>query len=147
MERFRNNMKIYLDFDGTVVEHEYPAIGPCNQGCFEIIDKLHRAGHEIVLNTMRVEFDNGTLKEAAEFINQSILNLKNNTQTYSFPNTDHKYEPTVWDWDLHFNSGRIFIDDVCEGIPLKNGLSSSRQMVDWDKLDLEFKQHGLYLIQ
>lgn len=136
-------MKIYLDFDGTVVEHQYPAIGQCKWGCLEIIDKLNKAGHEIVLNTMRVEFDTGTLMEALEFINSAMTNL-NNTQVYSFTNTDHKYEPTRWDWDLHFRSGRIFIDDVCEGIPLKSSKTTRRQMVDWEKLDLEFKEHSLY---
>lgn len=138
-------MKIYLDFDGTVVEHQYPLIGRCNLGCLEIIDKLNKSGHEIVLNTMRVEFDNRLLMEAIEFINHSMTNLKNNKQIYSFKNTDHKYEPTKWDWDLHFYTGRIFIDDVCEDIPLKNEILSSRKMVDWDILNLEFKEHGLYI--
>ncbi|MBL0330065.1 MAG: hypothetical protein IPP64_11765 [Bacteroidetes bacterium] len=137
-------MKIYLDFDGTVVEHQYPAIGQCNDGCFDIIEKLYNAGHEIILNTMRVEFSNGTLQEAIEFINRAMKNL-NISQIDSFKNTDHKYEPTKWDWDLHINSGRIFIDDVCEGIPLKNSITTSRKMVDWDKLDLEFIEHGIYV--
>ena len=136
-------MKIYLDFDGTVVEHQYPVIGQCNYGCFEIIDKLNTAGHEIILNTMRVEFDKKLLTEAIEFINLSMASLNIN-QINSFTNTDHKYEPTKWDWDLHFFTGRIFIDDVCEAIPLKNGVSSSRQMVDWEQLDVEFKENGLY---
>lgn len=137
-------MKIYLDFDGTIVEHQYPLIGRCNVGCLEVIDKLIKAGHEIVLNTMRVEFDNRLLMEAIEFINHSMTNLKNNTQIYSFKNTDYKYDPTKWDWELHFTTGRIFIDDVCEGIPLKNGISLNRKMVDWDMVNLEFKEHGLF---
>lgn len=143
--RSPNNMKIFLDFDGTIVEHQYPAIGPINTGCLEIIDKLIKAGHEIILNTMRAEFDNRLLMEAIEFINYSMTNLQGNTQAYSFLNTDHKYDPTIWNWELHFNTGRIFIDDVCEGIPLKSTISSSRQMVDWEKLDLEFKEYGLYI--
>ena len=137
-------MEVYLDFDGTVVEHQYPLIGRCNSGCFEIIDKLNKAGHEIIINTMRVELDKKLLMEAIEFINHSLANLENNTQIYSFKNTECKYNPTKWDWDLHFSTGRIFIDDVCEGIPLKKGFLLSRQMVDWDALNIEFKKHGLY---
>lgn len=137
-------MKIYLDFDGTVVEHQYPALGQCNAGCFEVIDKLYNAGHEIIINTMRVEFNNGTLEQAVEFINQSMRILNNNAAFYFFENTKHKYDPTIWDWELHFKTGRIFIDDVCEGIPLKNGTVANRQMVDWEKLDVEFKEHGVY---
>ena len=58
-------MNIYLDFDGTVVEHDYPEIGKLNPGALEVIKKLQDAGHTIILNTMRVEFNDGTLEEAS----------------------------------------------------------------------------------
>ena len=138
-------MKIYLDFDGTIVEHQYPAIGQINTGCLAIVDKLGKAGHEIVINTMRVEYDDKLLTDAIEFINHSMTNLKNNTQVYSFTHTNHKYDPTKWDWSLHLKTERIFVDDVCEGIPLKDAISSNKPMVDWDKLDVEFKKYGLYV--
>ncbi len=137
-------MKIFLDFDGTVVEHQYPLLGESNVGWIEVIDKLYKSGHEIIINTMRVEFENGTLEQAVEFINQSMRIHNNMSEFYFFENTDHKFDPTIWDWELHFKYGRIFIDDVCKGIPLKNGVSSTRQMVDWAKLNLEFMAHGLY---
>lgn len=57
-------MKIYLDFDGTVVEHAYPRIGRDNFGCVEIIRRLQDAGHEIVLNTYRADCANGSLEAA-----------------------------------------------------------------------------------
>ena len=47
-------MNIFLDFDGTVVEHKYPAIGKYNQGAFDVVKKLIDAGHNIILNTYRV---------------------------------------------------------------------------------------------
>ena len=50
-------MQIFLDFDGTVVEHYYPLIGAYNPGCKEVISKLQQAGHEVILNTYRVEID------------------------------------------------------------------------------------------
>ena len=43
--------KIYLDFDGTCVEHRYPEIGKYNFGAIEVIEKLQQAGHNIILNT------------------------------------------------------------------------------------------------
>lgn len=141
-----NNLKmiIYLDFDGTVVEHQYPLIGPVNAGWTEVVDKLYKAGHEIIINTMRTEYDKKLLGDAMEFINQSLTKENNQTISNALKYTDHKFDPSKWDWDLHFNTRRIFIDDVCEGIPLKKGLSFNRDIVDWDTLNIEFKKHGLY---
>lgn len=138
-------MLIYLDFDGTVVEHEYPLIGHYNDGCMEVIDKLHKAGHEIIINTTRVELDRDLLMAAVKYINTSLSNLNNQSERYSLPNTDSKYHPTNWDWNLHFKTNRIFIDDICEGIPLKNGISTDRQMVDWDILNIEFEANGMFI--
>ncbi|MBL7895331.1 MAG: hypothetical protein JNK50_08580 [Bacteroidia bacterium] len=140
----KTKMTIYLDFDGTVVEHQYPLIGPLNIGCIEVIDKLCKTGHEIVINSMRAEYDKTLLKEAIEFLNKSLSDLNNSTNKYSLIHTDYKYDPTKWDWNLHFETKRIFIDDVCEGIPLKNGVSIKRAMVDWEKLNVEFEERGLF---
>lgn len=137
-------MTIFLDFDGTVVEHQYPLIGPCNDGCFEVINKLHKAGHYILINSLRAEFDLKLLNEEVEFVNQSLTELNNNSHKYFLHYTDHKYDPAKWNWELHFSSGRIFIEDVCEGIPLKSGIYFKRNMVDWAKLNTEFEAHGLY---
>lgn len=76
-------MIIYLDFDGTVVEHDYPRIGKLNPNSLEVVKKLQDAGHTIILNTMRAEFDDGSMQEALDFINQneSIEGIKISLQT------------------------------------------------------------------
>ena len=66
-------MIIYLDFDGTVVEHQYPIIGKHNPGSFEVIKKLQTAGHEIVLNTYRIEIDQDSFEEAMNYLNNSKI--------------------------------------------------------------------------
>ena len=68
-------MVIYLDFDGTVVEHQYPIIGQPNPNCFEVLDKLIKAGHKIILNTMRVEFQDGTLEEAISYVQKGLFKI------------------------------------------------------------------------
>jgi hypothetical protein len=136
-------MLIYLDIDGTVVEHQYPAIGHYNSGCLEVIEKLIKAGHEIVINTMRVEFGNGTLEDALEYVNRLTNPKGEKILPHGIKYTDHKFEPTMWNWELHINSGCIFIDDVCEGIPLKDGITLARKMVDWKKLELEFIEYRI----
>ncbi len=140
----RPKMLIYLDFDGTVVEHQYPLIGSYNTGCIEVVDKLFQAGHEIVINTMRAELDENLLMEAVEFINEALSTLNSHSEKYTLLHTDSKYYPTQWDWNLHFKTNRIFIDDVCDGIPLKEGISTNRPMVDWDILNIEFEERGLF---
>ena len=44
---------ICVDFDGTIVEHRYPAIGPALPHAFDVLKALQGAGHRLVLFTCR----------------------------------------------------------------------------------------------
>ena len=44
---------IAVDFDGTCVEHNYPAIGMDVEGAVDVLRTLNKHGHRIILNTMR----------------------------------------------------------------------------------------------
>lgn len=46
-------MIISVDFDGTIVENEYPEIGALVAEAAATLAKLKRDGHEIVINTCR----------------------------------------------------------------------------------------------
>ncbi len=46
-------MKIAVDFDGTIVEHAYPAIGREMRGAFQALKKLQEQGHQLILWTYR----------------------------------------------------------------------------------------------
>ncbi len=135
-------MTIYLDFDGTVVEHEYPDMGTYNAGCFEVIRKLQDAGHDIILNTYRVDCNDGTLEEALHFLHapDSILPVTEFTHT--------KLNPGYWNWPFFKANRLVFVDDACAGIPLKPTIIiPNGKMVDWDALDEEFRVNGLYGIE
>ena len=54
-------MKIAVDFDGTVVEHRYPAIGEEKLFAFETLKQLQKLGHQLILWTYR----NGAELDAA----------------------------------------------------------------------------------
>lgn len=125
-------MKIYLDFEGTVVEHQYPAIGAYNEGAFEVIAALQKAGHEIILNIYRVEFSRESLMEALAFLNNSgkIEKIKKYTPV--------KLEPKPWDLEQAKKDQVLFIDDIAPGIPLINALESNTMMVDWMELAKSF---------
>jgi len=130
-------MKIYLDFDGTVVLEEYPIIGKYNEGSLETVRKLQEEGHEIILNTRRADFKNNTFEEAIEYLNASdkINRITNILQS--------KNEPDYWDWKIHKRDNELYIDDITPGIPLIP-TSKYYNKVDWKKLDKEFKENGLY---
>lgn len=46
-------MKIAVDFDGTIVEHRYPAIGQEQLFAFDTLKALQKQGHQLVLWTVR----------------------------------------------------------------------------------------------
>lgn len=46
-------MKIAVDFDGTIVEHKYPAIGETKPFAFETLRELQKQGHQLILWTYR----------------------------------------------------------------------------------------------
>lgn len=57
-------MKIAVDFDGTIVEHKYPAIGEELLFAIETLKELQRQQHLIILWTFR---SGGELDEAVEY--------------------------------------------------------------------------------
>lgn len=57
-------MKIAVDFDGTIVEHKYPAIGEEFLFAIETLKELQRQQHQIVLWTFR---SGKELEEAVEY--------------------------------------------------------------------------------
>ncbi len=134
-------MTIYLDFDGTVVAHRYPEIGEYNEGCFEVIKKLQQAGHSVILNTSRIDFQNGTIDEALYYLKKNEHQFLHPIEQY----TPNKIQPTEWNWDSISLFDVMFIDDISKGIPLKNDEDSSTfQLVNWEQLDKEFEENGLY---
>lgn len=61
-------MKIAVDFDGTIVEHEYPAIGKIRPFAFQTLKMLQAKGHLLVLWTYR---SGRYLDEAVEFCREN----------------------------------------------------------------------------
>ena len=57
-------MIIAVDFDGTIVEHRYPAIGAEIPFALETLKKLAREQHRLILWTVR---KGKLLEEAVEF--------------------------------------------------------------------------------
>lgn len=63
-------MIIAVDFDGTIVEHRYPAIGPVRPFAFETLLALKAKNHRLILWTHR---SGDLLDEAVEFCHENGL--------------------------------------------------------------------------
>jgi len=57
-------IKIAIDFDGTIVEHEYPAIGKEKLFAFQTLRELEKLGARLILWTFRAGRE---LDEAVEY--------------------------------------------------------------------------------
>ena len=63
-------MVIAIDFDGTIVEHRYPAIGKELPFAIETLKKLTEEGHRLILWTVR---EGKLLEEAVQFCQERGL--------------------------------------------------------------------------
>ena len=65
-----SGLTIAVDFDGTIVEHKYPAIGKEKPFAIETLKALAADGHRLILWTAR---DGNLLEDAIEFCRKKGL--------------------------------------------------------------------------
>lgn len=113
---------ICIDFDGTIVTHEYPYIGKPVPGAERVMKLIQEKGHNIILFTMRSgkELDN-----AVEYIESLGINLYGINEN-----------PTQKTWTQSPKAyGQIYIDDAALGCPLKFEKTVNRPFVDWEEIE------------
>ena len=115
-------LNICVDFDGTIVEHEYPRIGKEVPQCIETLKELTEKGHKIILFTMR---SGVTLLQAVDYLTKKGVVL------YGI-NAD----PNQSSWTSSPKAfGNIYIDDAALGCPLTYSEDPLiRPCVDWGKV-------------
>ena len=93
-------MRIAVDFDGTIVEHDYPKIGKPIEGAIETMLKFQEAGHDIILWTYR---HGDYLQAAIDYCENNGIKLyaANNSE----PDEDFKADQS------RLIKADIFIDD------------------------------------
>ncbi len=125
-------MNILIDFDGTVVTHEFPKIGK-DVGAVPILKELVNRGHNLILFTMRSNFkgDNGPLghKGNGTYLTDAINWFKEREIPLYGINTN----PQQKYWTASPKAyGDLIIDDTCLNIPLiYNKDISDKPFVDW----------------
>jgi Predicted hydrolases of the HAD superfamily len=72
-------MTIAVDFDGTIVEHEYPKIGEPVPFAIEVLKKLKNEGHTLILWTVR---SGSLLKDAISYCESNGLTFYAANQNY-----------------------------------------------------------------
>ena len=132
-------MIIYLDFDGTVVEHNYPLIGAENPHSIRIIKALQEKGHQIILNTYRADLNDGSLQDALDFLNQTHFEL-----IPILTHTTRKIHPGPFDLAESIRFEKLYIDDIAENIPLiPNRTLAHGEMVDWITLEMLLRNNQI----
>ena len=121
-------MIIAVDFDSTIVKHEFPFIGAEVPGAIEAIKVLQQT-NKIILYTMRSGL---YLKEAVKFCKDKGIKLwgvNNNPDQHDWTSSKKIY--------AHY-----YIDDSCIGVPLiyKEG---KRPYVNWKAVKEIFDKRNL----
>lgn len=139
-------MEINIDFDGTVVTHDFPRIGK-DIGAIPILKRLVAKGHRLILFTMRSDVTDPTSDDP------NILNMGGNYLTDAvnwfkendIPLYGIQCNPTQSSWTHSPKSyAPLMIDDSALGCPLKtNKLLSDRPFVNWNACEYILEDRGL----
>ena len=113
-------MIIALDFDGTVVTHEYPYIGE-DIGAVPVLKELVAAGHQLILFTMR---SGKLLDDALAWFERNGIEL------YA---VNENPEQVSWTSSVKVHAN-MYIDDCALGCPIRFEDGVRRPFVDWKKV-------------
>lgn len=113
-------MVIALDFDGTVVTHEYPYIGE-DIGAVPVLKELVAAGHQLILFTMR---SGKLLDDALAWFERNGIEL------YA---VNENPEQVSWTSSVKVHAN-MYIDDCALGCPIRFEDGVRRPFVDWKKV-------------
>lgn len=131
-------MTINIDFDGTVVTHDFPNVGK-DIGAVPILRKLVNQGHQLILFTMRADRfktndpQDDTIQDVTGlFLTEAIQWFEDN----DIPLYGIQTNPTQSNWTTSPKSyAQLMIDDSALGCPLRwDEELSNRPFVDWKQV-------------
>lgn len=96
----KQSLIIAIDFDGTIVEDAYPAIGKPKLFAFDTLKKLQNEGHRLILWTYR---SGKKLEEAVQFCESNGINFYAINASYEDEEIDSEKSRKI--------HADIFIDD------------------------------------
>lgn len=111
-------MIIAIDFDGTIVTHEYPRIGE-DLGAIYWMKLLQGCGARLILLTMR---EGQLLGEAVQWCRERGV---------EFWGVNENPTQNEWAADSRKVFANVYVDDAALGCPAKHLMGHERQVADW----------------
>jgi predicted mannosyl-3-phosphoglycerate phosphatase (HAD superfamily) len=141
---------IFVDFDGTIVEHQYPKIGPVAPHAIRVLRRLQDANHLLVLNTYRADARNGTLDKAVSFLADTWRTGKTDLKSFHAIMAS-KAQPASFflhgKLQIHNDrtvGGVIYLDDQAIGMPTIFASSNKNKVVDWLEVEKILEEYHLF---
>lgn len=123
-------MVIAIDFDGTCVEHDYPAIGMEVEGAVDTLRALNKRGHRLILYTMR----------SGEKLEAALKWFKDRKITLWSVNRNPEQEEWTESPKVYAD---IYIDDSALGCPIMFIDGVRRPVVKWAKVRTQLEFDGV----
>lgn len=123
-------MIIAVDFDGTCVEHDYPAIGIEVEGAADTLRALTARGHRLILYSMRSGDKLAKAERWFEERNIELWGVNNNPEQKEWTES-----PKVF--------AHIYIDDAALGCPIMFIDGVRRPVVNWAKVRAQLEYDGV----
>ena len=124
------NKVIAVDFDGTVVRHEYPDVGEDVPHAVDVLRRLNEAGVKIIVWTMRcgehLEVDARDWFESRDI---EVWGYNENPEQSAWTDSRKCY-------------AQAYIDDAAIGCPLIDSEDGSRPFVNWYKVEILLEEKG-----
>ncbi len=119
-------MYICIDFDGTIVDHDFPNIGNPVPNAIGWMKEFIRYDAKLILFTMRSEGgkDGDCLTPAVDYLKENGIEL-----------FGINVNPTQSSWTTSPKAyGNFYIDDLAVGCPLIQPLGFKRKCVNWNQI-------------
>lgn len=125
-----NSMIIAVDFDGTCVEHDYPAVGMDVEGAVEVLRAMVAKRHRLILFTMR---SGERLDDAVKWFRERKIALwavNENPEQKEWTSSPKVYAD-------------LYIDDSAVGCPIRFIDGVRRPVINWSKIKSQLEYDGI----
>lgn len=121
---------IAVDFDGTVVKHEYPEIGEDVPHAVEVLKKLNENGVRIIVWSMR----------CGKYLEEDAVNWfeKRGIKVWAY---NENPEQKSWT-ESRKCYAQVYVDDAALGCPLVFPSDGARPYVDWFAAEKLLEERG-----
>ena len=121
---------IAVDFDGTCVEHNYPAVGMDVEGAVDTLRALNKRGHRLILYTMR----------SGEKLEAAVRWFRDRKVELWAVNSNPEQEEWTTSTKVYAD---LYIDDSALGCPIMFIDGVRRPVVKWAKVRTLLENDGV----